>query len=705
MQWQLKNMERKTNNSYKILLFLFAVIYFQGVSQENIPFDKDYFPPEQKDALKAAIKEIKEGDDYFQDDIPRYSLAIEHYLNAYDFNPNNALLNYKIGKCYLKTIQKTNCIPYLEQAYALDPKVHPDVLYLLARGYHLNLDLEKAKIRYKDYRGSLSPNELTEKGNHIDKKIAECNVAVEMVKKPVRIFTDNLGSQVNSKYPEYGPYINAEETIIMFTSARDNTTGGKTDPTDLKYYEDIYISKKEGDVWRAAENPGHPLNTDSHDAIVGISPDGKHALIYKGEDNGGDIFECRIKEDGSWQSPKRLPKEINTKYHESSASFSPDMNELYFVSDKPEGFGGKDIYVAKLSLKGSKEKLDYDEAENLGAIVNTPYDENGVYMDVEGKTLYFSSEGHNSMGGYDIFKSEFKDGKWSIPENLGYPINSADDDLFFSFSRDGRHAYYSTFDPNGFGDRDLFMITLLGPEKPMMFSENYDYLAYLVVPIKENALHEKMEIKENLITIVRGKIMDAITLSPLGGVIVEIYDNELGMMVASFESNSRTGEYMVSLNSGKNYGFAVKAKEYMFHSENLVIPPATTVQEIYLDFLLNKVTVGSKIILKNIFFDFDKATLRNESAAELDRLVKMLRDVPTLKIEISGHTDNVGSDEYNKKLSKDRAKAVVDYLIVQGIEEDRLTFAGYGESQPIADNDTEEGRQENRRTEFKVLSK
>ena len=698
-------MEKRIHNSYKILLFLFVVMYFQGMSQENIPFDKDFFPPEKKDALKAAIKEIKEGDDYFQDDIPRYSLAIEHYLNAYDFNPNNALLNYKIGKCYLKTIQKTKSISYLEQAQTLDSKAHSDILYLLARGYHLNLDLKKAIITYKDYRGSLSPNELTKKGDHIDKKIAECNVAIEMVKEPVRIFTDNLGPKVNSKYPEYGPYINAEETVIMFTSARENTTGGKTDPADLKFYEDIYISKKETDVWREAENPGHPLNTTSHDAIVGVSPDGKHALIYKGEDNGGDIFECRIKEDGSWQSPKRLPKEINTKYHESSASFSNDMSALYFVSDKPGGFGGKDIYVAQLSLKGSKEKLDYDDAINLGAVINTPYDENGVYMDVEGKVLYFSSKGHSTMGGYDIFKSEYKDGKWSIPENLGYPINSADDDLFFSFSRDGRHAYYSTYDPNGYGDRDLFMITLLGPEKPVLFSDDYDYLAYITVPIQEDAMHDKVEIKDNLITIVRGKIMDAITLSPLGGVIVEIYDNELGRMVASFESNSRTGEYMVSLNSGKNYGFAVKAKEYMFHSENLVIPPATTVQEIYLDFLLNKVQVGSKIILKNIFFDFDKATLRKESAVELDRLVKMLRDVPTLTIEISGHTDNVGSDEYNTKLSKDRAKAVVDYLIVQGIEENRLTYAGYGESQPISDNDAEEGRQENRRTEFKVLSK
>ena len=358
-----------------------------------------------------------------------------------------------------------------------------------------------------------------------------------------------------------------------------------------------------------------------------------------------------------------------------------------------------------MSIKGSKEKLDYEDAINLGAVINTPYDEEGVFVDVEGEILYFSSKGHNTMGGYDVFKSVKVNGKWTKPENMGYPINTPDDDIFFSFSRNGKHAYYSSFDPSGYGERDLYMITLLGPEKPVLFDEDYDYLAYLTEPVKEDALHDKVEVKENMITIVKGKIMDAVTMGPLGGVIVEIYDNELGRMVANFESNTRTGEYMVSLNSGRNYGFAVKAKEYMFHSENLVIPPATTVQEIYMDFLLNKVKVGSKIILKNIFFDFDKATLRSESATELDRLVKLLIDVPTMKIEISGHTDNVGSDNYNKQLSEDRAKAVVEYLIEKGIDEDRLTYAGYGETQPIADNDTEEGRQVNRRTEFKVLSK
>jgi outer membrane protein OmpA-like peptidoglycan-associated protein len=204
---------------------------------------------------------------------------------------------------------------------------------------------------------------------------------------------------------------------------------------------------------------------------------------------------------------------------------------------------------------------------------------------------------------------------------------------------------------------------------------------------------------------VKGRVLDAITLAPIGGVPVEIYDNALGRMISKFESNTATGEYMVSLPSGRNYGFSANAKDYLFHSENLIIPPATSIQEIYMDMLLHKVKVGSKIILKNIFFDFDKTTLRPTSTAELDRLVKMLNDIPTLKIEISGHTDNVGSEEYNKNLSEGRAKAVVDYLVNKGVRSDRLKFAGYGESKPIKTNDTKEGRQLNRRTEFEVLSK
>ncbi len=690
----------------KLIFLLFGIIAILSVTaQENTPFNKGFFPSDQKEALKEAVKEIKSGDKYYDAKIPIYSHALEHYLKAYEFNPNNAVLNYKIGKCYLYSIQKQKSKKYLESAILLNPNVRPDILFLLAKSYHINLDLDKAIGTYIDYRGSLTPEELTEHGDEVDKKLAECRVAIKMVENPVRIFVDNLGRGVNSKFPEYGPYINADESVIMFTSTRENTTGGKIDDRDLQYFEDIYVSKRKGKIWTEAINPGVPLNTKSHDAIVGISPDGKHALIYKGEFNGGDIYECRIKEDGTWKSPKQLPKEINTKYHETSASFSPDMQTLYFVSDKPDGFGGKDIYFANLVLKGKKEKLDYEDAINIGGVINTPYDEQGVFMDANGKTLYFSSKGHNTMGGYDVFKSTYENGKWSKPENLGYPVNTPDDDLFFSFSKNGRHAYYSSFDSESYGNKDIYMITMIGLEKEVLFIDSRDLLAFKTETIKEDLMLDEIEVKDYQLTIVRGRVLDGITLAPLGGVPVDIYDNALGRLISSFESKTNTGEYLVSLPSGRNYGFSANAKDYLFHSENLIIPPTTSVQEIEMDILLFKVKVGSKIILKNIFFDFDKTTLRPSSTAELNRLIKMLNDQSSLKIEISGHTDNVGSDSYNKKLSQGRARAVVDFLVSQGISNDRLTSVGYGESQPIESNDTDEGRQMNRRTEFKVLSK
>jgi len=401
-------------------------------AQENVPFDKDYFSDEQKKGLKDAIKEIKDGDDYYESDIPIYTLALDHYLKANEFNPNNALLNYKIGKCYLKSIQKTNAIPFLELAEKLNPTVRPDMLYLLAQAYHLNLDLDKAVENYTAYKGTLSPHELAEIGDAVDKRIEECGVAEEMVANPIRVFIDNMGPAINSEFPEYAPFITADESIIMFTSSRDNSTGGKTDPMDLLFYEDIYRATKKGEVWLTPENPGKPLNTDNHDAIVGVSPNGKHALIYIGKDHGGDIFECDIKEDGTWKNPDRLPKEINTDYHESSASFSPDMNSIYFVSDKPGGYGGRDIYISELRTKEGSDKLKYDDAVNLGAMINTPYDEEGVFMHPDGKTLYFSSRGHKTMGGFDIFYSVNENGLWSEPVNIGYPVNTPDDDVFFS---------------------------------------------------------------------------------------------------------------------------------------------------------------------------------------------------------------------------------------------------------------------------------
>jgi outer membrane protein OmpA-like peptidoglycan-associated protein len=310
------------------------------------------------------------------------------------------------------------------------------------------------------------------------------------------------------------------------------------------------------------------------------------------------------------------------------------------------------------------------------------------------------------MGGYDIFKSVYDDvtKTWSTPENLGYPVNTPDDDVFFVVSASGKHGYYASINGNGYGEKDIYMVTFLGAEKPMVMNNEDNLLASQTAPVKETVIAPVMQIKEAQLTILKGVITDAMTKKPLEATI-ELVDNTKNMVVATFTSNSATGKYLVSLPAGRNYGIAVKKEGYLFHSENFDIPATAAFQEVTKDVELKNVAVGSKIILKNIFFDFDKATLRPESTNELERLTKLLQDVPTLKIEIGGHTDSKGADDYNKKLSDNRAKAVVTYLIGKGIAADRLTSAGYGEEQPIATNDTDEGRQMNRRTEFKIISK
>ena len=307
------------------------------------------------------------------------------------------------------------------------------------------------------------------------------------------------------------------------------------------------------------------------------------------------------------------------------------------------------------------------------------------------------------MGGYDIFKSTFENGKWSEPINMGYPINGPDDDVFFVISGSGNHGYFASSKQGGYGDKDIYKITFLGAEKPPVVMNEDNLLASVAAPVSEFKA-EKIISNGPKMTILKGVISDAKTHQLLEAAI-ELIDNSLNEVIATFKSNSTSGKYLVSLPSGKNYGIAVKKDGYLFHSENFDLKASEEYQEVEKDVALKPIEVGQSIILRNIFFDFDKATIRSESANELDRLIKLLTENPTLKIELGSHTDSKGSDEYNQKLSQSRSQSVVTYLIGKGIATDRLVAKGYGETVPVAGNDTEAGRQENRRTEFKILSK
>jgi outer membrane protein OmpA-like peptidoglycan-associated protein/tetratricopeptide (TPR) repeat protein len=683
----------------KKILFILSVIFSLSSIAQNVEFTKDNFKGD-KDGLKDAKKNIEEGDKLFAMGSVFYKQALDFYLSANKFNPNNASLNYKIGKCYLYSSFKLKSIPHLEKALQLDANVDPQIHYVLGKAYHLDMQWDKAILEYKKFQATLNVKEFKDLIDEVNKKIQECLTGKELVQKPIRVFIDNVGPEINSSYPEYGPVITADESVLMFTSRRPGTTGGKMDQDLNEPFEDIYVSYNKNGKWTQAVNMGKPINTEGHDATMGLAPDGQTLLIYLDEKGNGNIFQCDLKGE-VWSKPERLNKNVNTDYHESSASLAADGKRMFFVSNRPDGLGDRDIYMSTKDEKGK-----WGKAVNLGPTINTQWGEEGIFIHPDGKTIYFSSQGHKTMGGYDIFKSVWDETTktWSTPENLGYPVNTPDDDVFFVVSASGKHGYYASFNGNGYGEKDIYLITFLGPEKPMVMNNEDNLLASLAAPVKETVIAPTVQIKEAQLTILKGVITDAMTKKTLEATI-DLIDNVKNEVVASFTSNSSTGRYLVSLPAGRNYGIAVKKEGYLFHSENFDIPATAAFQEVTKDVELKNVAVGSKIILKNIFFDFDKATLRPESTNELERLTQLLKDVPTLKIEISGHTDSKGADDYNKKLSDNRAKAVVAYLIGKGIAADRLTAVGYGEEQPIATNDTDEGRQMNRRTEFKILSK
>ncbi len=676
------------------LIILFICLTTAAFAQ-NVPFEKSSFP-DKKDQFKEARAELKDGDEQFELGDFAYRNALPHYLKAQAFNPNNDMLNYRLGVCYTYSFEKAKSLPYLEKAKQLNPTIDKKLSFFLGYAYHLNMQWDKAIAEYETYKKTVSPKEVEEL-KLVDKRIYECRNGKEFSKTPVRVFIDNVGNSVNTPYNDYTPVISADESVMMFTSRRPGTTGEGMDEGLNEPFEDIWVSYRDGKSWTKAVNLGAPINTNEHDAVVCLSPDGQKLVSFNGKKSGGDLFISTLN-GNKWSEPENMGKAINTKGHEPSATLSYDGKTIFFVSDREGGFGGHDIYISKINEKGK-----YETAVNAGAMINTEYDEEAVFMLPDGKTMYFSSRGHNSSGGYDIFKTTYINGVWSKPENMGYPINSPDNDVFFQLAANGVHAYYSTANNGGLGGQDIYRITILGPEKQPILQNEDNLLASITAPVSEFKA-EKITTNGPKITVLKGIVIDDKTKAPLEASI-ELIDNTINEVIATFKSNSVTGKYLVSLPSGKNYGLAVKREGYLFHSENFDLPASADYQEVEKNIDLKKIEVGQSIVLKNIFFDFDKATIRPESANELDRLIKLLTENPTLKIELGSHTDSKGSDEYNQKLSQSRSQSVVTYLIGKGIATDRLVAKGYGETVPVATNDTEGGRQENRRTEFKILSK
>ena len=696
-----------------LLLLSLTISSVYVLAQTETPFDKKLFK-DRKSEFKEAEDHLQEGDDLLY--IPNYRAAILEYKKAYDFNPNSSELNYKIGLCYLN-VDKYKMKPYFEKAYKLKPTVSPDILFLLAWSYHLEGDWQQAINYYNQFSGTpSSPEPNIHLMHHVDpniplkaqavKRVMECKNGIDLADKKARVWIDNLGEKVNSEYPEYAPVISADEAIMIFTAKRpdrEELAGNGA------YYEDLYQTERVNGEWTQSKNMGEPLNEKKqNDAAIGLSPDGHTLFTYSDSKGQGDLY---ISSDtkGDWSKPEHLGKNINSDFHEPGASLTFDGKRLYFVSARDGGYGNHDIYYSDWD----EEKERWGEAVNVGDVINTSYDERSVFIHPDGETMYFSSSGHNSMGGLDFFYSKLVNGAWTKPVNLGPPLSTPGNDYGLVVAGNGRYGYMSSVRQGGLGEQDIYQITFLGPEKPPMLSNEDNLIASIAKPIKEKLKEPELVNEGSNMAILTGIIRDDKTKEPLQASVV-LFDNERNEVIAEFMSDVNTGKYLVSLPGGTNYGIAVKKDGYLFHSENFNIPEASGFTQYKKDVDLKKVEVGQSIVLRNIFFDYAKYSLRDASVNELERLIKLLEENPTMRIEISGHTDTRGTVEDNQLLSQNRAKSVVDYLIEHGIDKSRLEYAGYGEKKPLISDseiedmktksEKEDAHQQNRRTEFKILS-
>lgn len=659
----------------RLLFFILMGIFISANAQFNSTFKKMY----------------DKADGYIYED--NFIDALPLVLKMDSMVPNNANIQFLTGLCYLKSYkQKEKAIAYLEKAsqsvsadyYGGFNETNAPVFtfYFLAKAYHYYGKFDNAIENYNKFKYYLTADDKDWQ-SIVERDVQMSLNAKKYIENPITIRTKNLGSQINTEYPEYAPAVSPDLSHIIFTSRRPGSTGGMKDDKG-EYFEDIYIAnynRFDGSISNLHPLDGN-VNTKGHEASISISWDGQILFIYKDDNGDGNIYQSK-QVDGRWTAAEKLPAPVNTKNYENHAFLSPDGTKLFFVSNRPGGYGGKDIWMCSKNAKGN-----WDNAVNAGPNINTEYDEDAPIMLSDGKTMYFSSKGHETMGGYDIFYASFENNSWSYPKNIGYPLNTTDDDVFFVPTLDGKEAFYAKTSDEGFGSLDIYKITIDEDIKQMLVLSGF----------------------------VRDTINNKALLAS-----VKVFELPSDKLYAQAETKASDGSYQISIQSGSVYKVEVSLPDgskkidtldfirpidsrYNFNIPFYFGTPMLTAK---VDTIVNRINVGQRMgdrfVLRNVYFDFDKATLRPESKEELNKLVELLTILPTVKIEISGHTDNKGSEAYNVKLSEDRSKAVVEYLVAAGISADRLSYKGYGFSQPIASNETDAGRQLNRRTEFKII--
>lgn len=573
-----------------------------------------------------------------------------------------------IADAYAQQGELENSIPHLEQAIRIDSLFYPPALYYLGEAYFNTGNYALARSRLQSYlQLEVTSDKLSEQSAGL---LRHCEFALHAIQHPVPFDPQNPGPSINTSFAEYSPALTADEQTLIFTrkKPRERRSSGMRQD----YYEDFYISYFRDGTWTAAENLGPPLNTLGNEGAQTITADGKH-LYFTACNRPDGIGSCDIyysrQEGGRWSVPENLGHPVNSPAWDSQPSVSADGNTLYFASSRSGSFGPSDIWKTTRNEDGT-----WNIPENMGTVINTRKGEMSPFIHPDNQTLYFASEGHPGMGGLDIFFTRRDEqGSWSEVVNLGYPINTHGDEFALIVGASGETAWFASDKEGGYGDSDLYYFRLYEEARP--------------TPV----------------TYMKGIVSNADTGYPLGADF-ELIDVERGLVLLSASADAVDGSFLVPIPTGRNMALHVSKEGYLFFSENFSYEDLRTTAEPHLrDIILEPVKVGVAVVLRNVFFDTDSYTLKKASVHELIRLLDLMENNPEIHIEIGGHTDSTGSYAYNKVLSENRARSVRAFLLANGVSPERITYVGYGDTRPVDTNETEEGRANNRRTEFKII--
>ena len=623
----------------------------------------DSFSQGLHSSSNRAVKLYNEGMSFY--DYSRFEKAEALFREAVSIDGRFFEAHMMLGDIYTRMKNHPEAVKSFSIALNIDSSAYRPAFFSLANAEMMTGDYESALTHYRAY---LRTEKISARNKLLaEKNIVKCEFAREAVKKPVQFNPVNIGPAINTSEDEYWPSITADGQTLMFT----RQISSDYFPAAMgSGQEDFYVSFMGDSAWFDAINAGEPLNTRSNEGAQTLSSSGNFMYFTACERPGGlgscDIYFSAFS-NGRWSLPYNIGSPVNSSAWESTPSISADGSMLFFSSSRQGGNGGKDLWYSILNRKGN-----WSPPKNLGPSINTADDEMSPFIHFDGRTLYFASDGLPGMGGLDIFMTRMNDDStWTEPKNLGYPVNSAGDETGLVIDSEGLKAYFSSKRDNRNG-KDIFWFLLEESIRP-------DPVAYL-----------------------KGKVSDNETgmLLKADYELINLSTNKIQMKSTTDES----GNFLVCLPSGYNYGINVTRPGYLFYSDNFMFEGIHSVMEPMVKRInLNRVKVGEKMLLSNVFYEVDSWELKPESMQELNNLADLLRINKEITIEIGGYTDSTGTDNYNLVLSEKRALSVVEYLISKGIAAGRLQHRGYGNTSPVGDNVTTEGRRLNRRTEVMVV--